>query len=620
MKITELVEQGAVEELRAAVANAQSSELAMGFWKAVNVPTLNPAVFDVLAVAATPLQLSNTLMYAALNHRVDAIRLLVERGAKPEPAGLLQLVPKASLEVLALMLDAGANPNAFDARYFDSILSSGASPLLCAIAEKRAPVVELLARRGADVNALDSAVRTPLEVAELVGDAEVLAALRAAGARPVDPARLDLLQAARRGFVDRVRELVAAAPGAAIAEALMQASWTTSDPAVVRVLTEEMRARGSATGDAVVPAGALADALVHAAMLAESHTRQLEAILEAGADPNTPSDYGQLALASAASAARHAAMDLLLARGADVNRADGRGLTALHQAFDSHPAGLKTIEILLAHGANPTLRDASGRTPVDTARKIARDYGDKRYVELFKNAGAKVRKSGEVLVSAKKKVAGHVATAHLPVFADADGESRLGGVPDLAPDEEWPRCETCGAHVLFLAQLHSASLPKPWKTPVKSAKLVQIFVCASCLPGWKNRVLRAIPALGLRRATAPDGLAQMPRRTIASWKGVKDYPFRDAGKEAFYRCQANLDPLELEALRSLNYAGTKCGGWPYWVQDATWPKRADGSRFGRCLLQLTWWGTEHNAFGDGGMGYVFATDDLGELAYDAQSV
>jgi len=72
-------------------------------------------------------------------------------------------------------------------------------------------------------------------------------------------------------------------------------------------------------------------------------------------------------LHSAMSAGHRDIVDLLLARGADVNVREGGGLTVLHEA-----AGLGSMEyvrLLLAHGANPGARTGAGKLPEDFAQE-----------------------------------------------------------------------------------------------------------------------------------------------------------------------------------------------------------------------------------------------------------
>ncbi|HYF61781.1 MAG TPA: sigma-70 family RNA polymerase sigma factor [Herpetosiphonaceae bacterium] len=89
-------------------------------------------------------------------------------------------------------------------------------------------------------------------------------------------------------------------------------------------------------------------------------------LLQAGADVNARSNFGETPLHSAVSANHPEAAALLLSRGADPNAALPIGLTPLHWAVMRGYRPL--IDALLAAGADPDRPDQHGRTPRDWAR------------------------------------------------------------------------------------------------------------------------------------------------------------------------------------------------------------------------------------------------------------
>ena len=92
-------------------------------------------------------------------------------------------------------------------------------------------------------------------------------------------------------------------------------------------------------------------------------------LLALGADPNGMSFDNQpspLMLASANN--REVLVACLIEHGADINYVDERdGATPLHRA--AHRANLATIELLVNSGADTTVTDASGLTPLDVYRR-----------------------------------------------------------------------------------------------------------------------------------------------------------------------------------------------------------------------------------------------------------
>lgn len=109
------------------------------------------------------------------------------------------------------------------------------------------------------------------------------------------------------------------------------------------------------------------------ALIWASRSGSIEAmnlLLDAGADVNLPGPTGDnwdaTPLQYAILARQPAAVRFLLERGADVNRGAGAGsLTPLLLAAgDTDPTILK---LLLAHGADPTIEDENGATPLSRA-------------------------------------------------------------------------------------------------------------------------------------------------------------------------------------------------------------------------------------------------------------
>ncbi|MFM8525246.1 MAG: ankyrin repeat domain-containing protein [Cyanobacteriota bacterium] len=122
-----------------------------------------------------------------------------------------------------------------------------------------------------------------------------------------------------------------------------------------------------AEGASVDAADAAGDRpLIIAAYL--GHTEVLELLLAAGADL-TVVDPGMRATAlhAAAYAGRTEAAGVLIDHGIAINQQGPiNGYTALHDAvWQNHGA---TVRVILAGGADPTIRSRDGQTPLDLAR------------------------------------------------------------------------------------------------------------------------------------------------------------------------------------------------------------------------------------------------------------
>jgi ankyrin repeat protein len=108
---------------------------------------------DVGGVASSP------LIGAAREGRLDAVRLLLDRGADPNLAvfdgsALIHAADWGHVDIVSLLLDRGAS--------IDQTATFGDSALHRASVNGRLEVVKLLVARGADVNARAQAVGTTL--------------------------------------------------------------------------------------------------------------------------------------------------------------------------------------------------------------------------------------------------------------------------------------------------------------------------------------------------------------------------------------------------------------------------------------------------------------------------
>ena len=154
------------------------------------------------------------------------------------------------------------------------------------------------------------------------------------------------------------------------------AGWLPLIYAIDRPDTEALQA--------LLAGGAQADvrALGYAAMT--GNTAAVELLLDAKASVNQgyihPAGINTTALHEAVHRGNPHIVELLIARGADVNAIPWFGSPALNEAVAS--GNVQAIRILMAHGANPRLKGSNGINAMDEAAKIP-DPGRQRILQVL---------------------------------------------------------------------------------------------------------------------------------------------------------------------------------------------------------------------------------------------
>ncbi|MCA9284751.1 MAG: ankyrin repeat domain-containing protein [Phycisphaerales bacterium] len=237
------------------------------------------------------------------------------------------------------------------------------------IAAARDGVVERLAEliaNGVDVNAVDrSNGRSALHWAAKAGHADAVALLLKAGADIKKRDRSDrdaLAAAAAGGHVEAVKALLAAG---AVVDRRDQSGMTPlhmaaafGNAATVALLIDAGANVAAADFNGLTP-------LMWAAGIGDA--KGVELLLQAKADLNaTDLIWGDDALIRAARAGNTESVAALLAAGADVNRVNQIGSTALHAAAAN--ARVDVVRLLVKAKASLTATDAHGQTAIECAR------------------------------------------------------------------------------------------------------------------------------------------------------------------------------------------------------------------------------------------------------------
>ena len=356
----------------------------------------------------------SALFLAAQRGNLELVTLLIEAGADvhkktvpgDEPIHAAMLAIELSDEVVDALLQAGADPNA--GGYF------GYTPLHIATTRQDYGFIKYLVEEvGVVVNAQSDIGETPLELAFLSGNDQILEYLHGNGGRLADPDggekpllhRLTDRWVTEKGWtviariidkeaidaLDRfgasaihiasfdgnpiaVRELAAlgADPGLANERGVVPLHWAaiTNKPEAI---------------DALVAAGANLEAkdevdatpLFYAAQF--DSIDALIALLDAGARPGTPSSKGRLPIHAAAERGFAEAVLILAEGGSPLDALDDNDDTPLHVA--AREGRDYAIKALLDAGANPDFQGESGETALHKTTLSNRGEGTKVLVE-----------------------------------------------------------------------------------------------------------------------------------------------------------------------------------------------------------------------------------------------
>eukprot|EP00903_Cladosiphon_okamuranus_P013459 g12535.t1 len=323
---------------------------------------------------------------------------------------------KGHVEVVQMLLGAGANPSVADKRRW--------TPLHFAAWKGHLRVVWELLGAGVDTSPLSDKHWTPLLAAAMGGHTEVARQLIGAGASVAERTSNGwnaLHMASQAGHVDVVRALLVAG---ARPDDVGEKGWTALMAAaaeghgkIVRELLlllaseENYRGRGYGGGgrrcvDARNDKGCTA--LIMASR--NGFADVVRDLLEAGADTSPSIAGGWTALAAACAGGHDRAAGYLLRAGADPDQRDGLGRTLLHDAAED--CRWDVVRELLRGGADPDAVTDAGETPLS----LAGLGGSFEVIRELLHAGAEPLAVGPRSVTT-------------PLTTTASGPSMAGGSP-----------------------------------------------------------------------------------------------------------------------------------------------------------------------------------------------
>ena len=280
--------------------------------RANDLPRLEAAV-TAGGVEVVDEQGRTPLMHAAAIGSLEAVRLLIEKGAKVNAADSFGVTPlmfgARDLAKVRLLLEKGADPNAKSQQGQPALLIAAAKP-------GSIDTVRLLVEKGADPKAVGAAGRTGLTVAAMASDL-----------------------AMAQFFVDRGVDVNAAFRSDKENNTALMVASTQHNAPIARLLLQK---------------GAEVDAV----------TKQ-----NGKGRNGSPGNGGVSALGMAVPYGSPELIRTLLDARANPNTRDNRGMTPLMLAVASENQDPEVVKLLLAAGADPTIKSDVGETALDWARK-----------------------------------------------------------------------------------------------------------------------------------------------------------------------------------------------------------------------------------------------------------
>lgn len=220
-----------------------------------------------------------------------------------------------------------------------------------------------------------------------------------------------------------------------------------------------------------------------------------------------------------------------------------------------------------------------------------------------------------------KKLNEFKKTAYIPITesnkASFSDKSKLGGLPYLRDENDWPVCPNCKKNMQLFVQLNLNELPTQ-----KGDGLAQLFYCTNSEPLCESDMEAFFPfsrSVECRIIETESDSAQIePRidelfeeKQITGWTPKDDYPHFEEYEHLGIELELEDDVYELMEERDIGLpiGQDKLFGWPYWVQSVEYPFDRKTETQMELLFQLA---SEDNLpymFGDAGIGHLTQSPD-----------
>lgn len=207
-------------------------------------------------------------------------------------------------------------------------------------------------------------------------------------------------------------------------------------------------------------------------------------------------------------------------------------------------------------------------------------------------------------------------SAFIPITDNVDGkptDSKFGGTPYLLGGEDWPCCTHCGLPLQLFLQLNVANLPDLVQQAMNLLSgVIQLFYCDDddCVNECESfepysichfvRLVRDVSQATNKPTSRPSD--PYPVERIIEWEEVEDYPSPDELVEEGLVVNEELEEFLVTSQKP--ELGDKLWGWPFWIQEVSYPSCKECAQPMRLLFQFDSEDHLPVMFGDSGVAHL----------------